>query len=560
MQGPRAISPVLVLLLASACSAAPAPLPGGPAPEYEAPRPFPLATASASVTAPPPAPPAPFGSAEKLGAEIDAYMAGFGARYGEAYAPSGVVVVAHHGVPVVVRSFGKTERGKAEAPTLSTRFRVGSLTKQFTAAATLKLASAGAVKLDESVRAYVPELPESYAPVLVVNLLQQTSGIPSYTDDPAMLARSVEKVPSSDVVAWLSKHPPTFEAGSKWEYSNSNYYLLSLVVERKAGMPYETFLAKEILAPAGMKTASTSIAAPGTAVGYMRNASDALEPARLVDPSVPFGAGSLVASANDLLAWDRALVGEAVLSEASKKTMWSVGRDNYAMGWLVMPIEGTPVEWHNGAIDGFGSFFARAPERDLAVVLLSNVFDFDATKSGMAVLSMALGGAPVPPEVERPMVAVDEAFAKSVTGDYVVAKASREALEKKLPAPVLESIEGFTLGWEAGHLTGHPSGQGTFGLRKSPEGVLFNASLGVEMTLDFGKKPEKTAKGFSLAQHGLTVEYVRGKLKAKPKKAGAGAADVKKPEKKAEPKKGDGTAKAEPKKGDGAKPAPKPKK
>lgn len=514
----------LALSISAACSSAPTPLPGGPPPEYEAPRPFPLAKASASAEAAL-APAAPvYGSVEKLGAEVDAFMAGFGSKWGEAYAPSGVLVVAEHGKPILVRTYGKSDRAKGGAPGLATRFRIGSLTKQFTAAAVLTLADAGALSLDASVRKLVPELPDTYNDITITQLLQQTSGVPSYTDDPAMLARSTENVPESELLGWMAKRAPKFPAGSKWEYSNSNYYLLAVVAERAAKEPFEAYLTKKILSPAGMKNTSSALGGD-LATGYTRNVADALEPARVVSGSVPFGAGFLVSSVDDLLAWDRALVGTSVLSDAMKKKMWTVGRDRYAMGWLVMPIEGTEVEWHNGAIDGYGSFFARAPEKDLAVVYLSNVFDFDATQVGHSVLSMALGGAPVPPPVERPMVAVDEAFAKSLTGDYVLTDAAKSDLEKKLGKPELvEAISGFTIAFESGRLTGHPVGQGTFALRRGPDGVLFNASLGAEVEPHFdAKKASKPAIGFTLKQGGLSIEYVRGKLKTKPKKPDAKA-------------------------------------
>ncbi len=513
------------LFLASACSSTPGPLPGGPPPEYETPRPFPVASASASAPEPAAAPALPFGSVDKLGAEVDAYMAGFGSKWGEAYAPSGVVVVAVHGEPVLVRAYGKADRDKGTPPTIATRFRVGSLTKQFTAAATLKLADAGAIDLRASVRTYIPELPDSYKDVTIDTLLHQTSGVPSYTDDPAILARSTEDVPSSDMIAWFQKHAPTFEAGTKWAYSNSNYYLLALVVERAAKEPFEAYLSKAILAPAGMKTASSSLAPGPAAVGYMRTVADALAPARVVSSAVPFGAGFLVASANDLLAWDRALAGTGVLSDAEKKRMFTVGREHYAMGWLVMPIQGTEVEWHNGAIDGFGSFFARAPEKDLSVVLLSNVFEFDATAAGQAVLSMALGGPAIPPVVERAATPIDEAFAKSLTGDYVISKETKAELLKKLGNPdLVDAIEGCTIAFDGGRLTAHPVGQGTFALRRAADGTLFNSALGVELHADFGaKKPAKSALGFSLTQGGLEIAYVRGKLPAKPKKGGSQA-------------------------------------
>ncbi len=526
----------LGLFFVAGCSAAPAPLPGGPPPEYEAPRPYPLATASASAVTAPAAPPLPFGSVDTLGAAVDAYMAGYGAKWGEAHAPSGVLVVAVHGEPLLVRTYGKADRQKGTAQSLTTRYRIGSLTKQFTAAATLTLVDAGAVKLDESVRTYVPELPESYKPVTIQMLLQQTAGTPSFTDDPAVLARKTEQVPEADVIGWIGKHPPSFTPGSKWEYSNSNYYLLSIVVERASKQPFETYLTTKVLTPAGMKVTSSVATGGDSAVGYTRGPGDALVPAAIVSSALPLGAGFLVSNAKDLLQWDRALAGTSVLTDAEKTRMFTPNLESYAMGWIATSVEGTKVTWHNGAIDGYGSFFARAPEKDLSVIFLSNLFDFDATTAGRDVLKMALGGAPVSPIVEKASTPIDEAYAKSITGDYVITKETKAELEKKLGKPeIVASIEGFTIAFEGGNLSGKPSGQGALTFRRSPEGALFSTTAGVEITPDFGaKKPSKTALGFTLKQGGLSVPYVRGKLKTQPKKTET-AAKVE-PPKKAEPK------------------------
>jgi len=509
-------------------------------PEYEPPRPFPGASSAAlpdddgsAADAGP-----PYGTPEALAQKVDAYTAGYGKQWGDAFKPSGVVVVAQNGTPVLTRTYGFANREKSTPFTIDTQLRIGSLTKQFVAAATLKLVEGGTVLLTDSVRKYLKELPEAYQAVTLHHLLSQTSGIPSYTDDAGLLARKKDEVPQADVLGWIAKKSLDFTPGEKHVYSNSNYYLLGVVIERATKKPLAEVLASQIFAPGGLSTTSPDAAA-NAAVGYTRSATQTIAPADVVSNSLPGGAGYLRSSARDLLTWDRALAGDAVLKKESRELLFKPVSQNYAYGWVYGQMGGVDIEWHNGKIDGFGSFFARAPEKGISVVVLSNVFDFDETTLGTNVLSMALTDKAVPPLVERALAPVDEAYAKTVTGEYVIPKKSLEELKTKLPAAFLDSIEGFEVKWSKTGLTGRASGQSAFPLMRAADGVLFFQTVGIELTPDFGdpKKPEKKAKGIKLAQGSLSIDYVRGKMPA-PKKAPPKQPEPKKAEsKKAEPKK-----------------------
>ncbi len=518
--------------LAAACTlttlaACSSPAYQGPPPEYEAPKAFPSASASAAPKAEAP-PPAPYGSEEALAKNVDAYMAGFGAKWGDAYKPSGVLVVARDGKPVLTRTYGKADRDKGVDFTADTPLRIGSLTKQFTAACVMKLVESGKLSTKDSVRKWVKEMPDAYESVTLHNLLNQTSGVPSYTDDSKILARKSEDVPEADVLGWLAKKAPDFEPGSRFSYSNSNYYLLSVVVERATKKPFAAVLDELVLKPAGLSRTGIDLKDP-VAVGYVRDGQGNLKKADVVGDSLPLGAGFLRSSAIDLVAWDRALEGDKVLGEASRKALFTPGKScpecagDYAYGFIVDEKSGTRVLWHNGAIDGYSAYFARAPEKGIAVVFLSNSMQFDTTGAGRAITKMALGPDPVAPVVERDVAPIDEAFAKTLAGDYVLSKEAKADLANKVPAHVLEAIEGIDVKWEGGELSSKPVGQGRFSLRRASEGPLFNSDIGVEIVPDFGdgKKPDAKAKGFTLKQGGLSVQYVRGKLPAaKPKTGG----------------------------------------
>lgn len=455
-------------------------------------------------------------------------MSGFGAKWGESYAPSGILEVLYRGQIVYSRVFGKADRTTGAAPTPSTQFRIGSLTKQFTAAAILKLAEQGALKLDDPAKKYVTELPDAFKDVTLDQLLHQTSGIPAYTEDEALTKRKKEQIPEADILAWFGKQSPRFAAGTKWAYSNSNYYLLSVIAERAGKKPIDQLLKELVLDPAGMKATSPAASTGALALGYRRSANSALVPADVVSSSLPLGAGFLFSTAGDLALWDEALNGTKVLSDASKNKMWSIGLHNYGMGWMIDVSHKTAVAWHNGQIDGYSAYFARAPEKGVAVIFLSNVVDFDATKPGRDVLDMALGGAPIAPIVERDTVAMDEAFAKSLAGDYKLLPESEEALRKKgAPDALVNSVMGFSFAFADGGLTGKPSGQESLVFLRAPDGSVFNPAVGVDIVPDFGGA--KAAKTLQMKQGELALSYTRGKYekpKAKDKDpAAASAAD-----------------------------------
>ncbi len=515
---------VLALLLGCSGSA-PAPY-KGPPPEYEAPRPGPGGSAPAASKLPDDEPELPpYGSVEDLGASIDAYVKGYGAGYGEAYRPSGVLLVTHEGRTIVTRAYGRTSRPDGPAPTAGTRFRVGSITKPIVATLVLRLVEDKTLTLTDSVRKWVPELPASYEPVTIHRLLSQTSGVASYTDPGGLLDRKTEDVPQADVLAWLAARAPDAAdpaAPPRFSYSNSNFYLLGVVVERATKTTLSEALQKKIFSVAAMRSAGAA-AATGDAVGYHRSPRDQIEPATVVSNALPFGAGFLRASAEDLAAFERSLAGTALLSDASRTKLWTPTTKDYGYGWVIGDIGGSKVQWHNGAIDGFQGFLGRAPQEQVAVVYLGNVFEFEATRLGLDVLKMAMTGSSVPPPVEREATPIDDALGQRVAGDYVLDKTARKELAKQLPPELISSIEGMTLTYEAGALTAKPSGQGELGLKRAADGTLFHPTLRLEIVLDAGpskpgQAPAAKVPGFTLRQGGVVAKYLRGAL-PKPKPA-----------------------------------------
>jgi CubicO group peptidase (beta-lactamase class C family) len=496
---PASARPLLLAsVLLSACAAAPPPSPVAAAPPPAAPV--------------PPAPPPPYGSAAQLGGWIDAHVSAFGARWGEAYAAQCYLTVADGGKVVFERAYGKADRERGRVAGADTRFRIGSLTKQFTAAAILKLDNRGLLRVEDPIRKHLPEYPAAGDRITIHHLLTHTSGIPNYTEDEALMKHRSSPITRAEMLAAFQDKPLLFEPGSQHRYSNSNYFVLGVIVERLSGRTYEDFLQENVLRPAGMTRTSTVDApdAPDTAVGYEPGPDDALVPSGAIDMSRPFSAGALRSTARDLLAWDRALAGEAVLDEASKARMFTPFKDGYAYGWGVDTMEDKRVVSHSGGIDGFTSYIARAPEAKLAVVALCNNSGFPAGKIGQPALRMALSGKPVPPVVERAVVPLDPARIRGLVGEYTLTDASRKELESKIPAPVVQSVLSLTLSAEGERLYMKPVGQGRHEVFGGEGGGLFTKQARpVEITAEPGEKPDAPARGVTLTQAGIGFRYVR---------------------------------------------------
>lgn len=478
--------------LLTACAAPPAPTPATPPP-----------------ATPPPAAPAPLDAAtEQLWSWIDAYAGSYGKRWGEASAAHGYLAVARDGKLIFGRAYGFSDRDKHAIAGLDTRFRIGSLTKQFTAVAIAQLAQQGLLRVEDPIRKYLPDAPPAWDAITIQQLLTHTAGVPSYTQDEALMAARGKAHTHAEVLAHVRDKPLDFTPGERFRYSNTGYFLLGMIVEKVSGKSYEAFLRERVLGPAGMDRTSTVDApgAPDTAVGYATEG-DHLAPALSIDMSVPFAAGALRSTVRDLLAWDRALTGEALLEEHWKKRLYTPEKGDYAWGIRKMRILDHEVLTHNGGIDGFTSFLARVPDQHLVVIALSNLSSFDAEDIGVPALKMALGGKPLLPPAERAPAPFDEKALGRVVGAYALTEASRKAMEGKLPGPMLESVRTITISTEDGHVYLKPVGQQRSLVLPAEGGGLFTKQHG-GIEIDFSGEVG-AARTFVFHQAGLTLTYER---------------------------------------------------
>ncbi|HEV3470306.1 MAG TPA: serine hydrolase [Pyrinomonadaceae bacterium] len=295
---------------------------------------------------------------------------------------NGAVLVAEGGRVVHKKGYGLANMEWNAPVEADTKFRLGSITKQFTAVLVLQLVQEGKLKLDGRVTDYLPDYrKDTGSRVTVHHLLNHTSGIPSYTGLPNFF-KDVSRDPYTvaDFVKTYASGDLEFEPGAKFNYNNSGYFLLGAIIERVTGKPYEAVLRERILDPLGMKDTGYDhhdTLIPKRASGYARTPAGYVN-APYLDMSLPYAAGSLYSTVEDLYLWDQALYTDKVLPAAVRELMFKPGLENYAYGWFATkePLApGAPpvaAVGHGGGINGFNTLIVRQPETKNLVVLLNN--------------------------------------------------------------------------------------------------------------------------------------------------------------------------------------------
>jgi len=360
---------------------------------------------------------------------------------------SGAVLVAVDGQPVLRRGVGLAERELGVAATPETKFRIGSITKQFTATAILQLQEAGKLSIDDPVSKFYPDAPAAWAKITLRHLLTHTSGIPTYTALPGFFDHDA-RLPHTpeDLIKLTRDKPLEFEPGSRFAYDNSGYILLGYVVEKVSGQPYADYVQQHIFGPLGMTGSGyddPQRIIPGRAAGYGRGPDGAWRNAAFLDMSVPFAAGSLYSTVDDLLRWDQALYAARPLKSESLKSMFTDYGHHYGFGFSIDQKWGQDRIWHNGGINGFSASFQRYPKARVTAVALSNEETGASDKLAADLAGLCLGA-----EVYPHQAAANPSDLARYSGDYEVSPAAVVHLEAR-----------------GGVLTTHLAGQ--------PDGVLY---------------------------------------------------------------------------------------
>jgi CubicO group peptidase (beta-lactamase class C family) len=453
---------------------------------------------------------------DELSQWIDAHVAGYGRTWGEGYAASGYVLVARHGIPIFQRAYGLANRTTGVAPVPNTRFRIGSVTKQMTAAAVLQLVEAWKLALDDPFRNVVPEYPAARGDgISIENLLTHTSGIPNFTEEPDDRTWCATRRTNSELIARMKDKPALFAPGSAFRYSNTNYYLLAMILERLSGLSYDAYLRTHLFGPAGMKHSSASEGEDfdggndADAVGYKVAKDDTLVPADPIHLSVPFGAGGVRSSAHDLMLWQRALhTTTTLLTEASRARMLTPVKDGYAFGIGRGVVDGQTIYAHAGGIFGFGSFLGRIEDLATDVIVLFNTEAIFVDVVASSIRKMIVHGAPVPPRHERPAFPVDRATLDAVAGDYLATSEGRETLAKAFSPALAERTSHLALRAEGARLLFDVHMGEPIPLFLGEDGSLFTKGNGVVVTL--ARDPSGRVHAVTATQNGVfVVPYAR---------------------------------------------------
>lgn len=314
--------------------------------------------------------------------KIDALMSLFH-EYGQF---NGSVLVAEHGTVIYKKGFGYAnfEWGIPNQP--DTKFRLGSITKQFTSMLVLQLVRQGKLTLDGKITDYLPDYPSATGGKITIHhLLTHSSGIPNYTSYPKFY-RELSRQPSSpaDFIKLFADSSLQFEPGSNYAYSNSGYFLLGVIIEKVTGKSYEQVLQEQIFTPLHMAHSGydrSETILKNRAQGYEK-AERGFVNASFIDMSLPFAAGALYSTVEDLYLWDQALYTDRLLPDETRNLLFTphipTNGASYGYGWSigVSPIgrsaDSARVIEHGGGINGFNTLISRIPSEKDLVVLLNN--------------------------------------------------------------------------------------------------------------------------------------------------------------------------------------------
>jgi CubicO group peptidase (beta-lactamase class C family) len=300
--------------------------------------------------------------------------------------PGVAVAIIRNGQTILAKGYGEANVEHRVPVTPDTIFQSGSVGKQFTAAAVMLMVEQGKLTLDDALTKFFPDAPAHWGGIRVRHLLTHTSGIPDYTGGSIDYRKDHSE---DDLLRMAYELKPEFAPGSRWNYSNTAYVLLGIIVRKASGQFYGDVLREQIFKPLRMKTArviSESDIVPNRAAGYRLDGGE-LKNQDWVAPSLNTTAdGSLYLSLRDLITWDAAVRERRVLEPESWALVLSPVRLNsgktypYGFGWSVDTINGRRVEAHGGSWQGFQTFIGRFPDDELSVIVLANLAQAEPVK------------------------------------------------------------------------------------------------------------------------------------------------------------------------------------
>lgn len=298
----------------------------------------------------------------------------------ETTGPGSAAVVVRDGRPIFLKAYGLADTETKKKFATSTAFEIGSISKQFVATALLMLVAERKLSLTDPLGKHLPELPEAWRSATIEQTLHHMSGIPDYE---AIAGYDYYNAPRSekDVIDQAASKAPEFKPGDRWDYSNTGYYLLSMIVAKRSGIPVGQFLEERIFRPLGMTStyAQTMPTKRLAATGYhSRSGKQTAQPP--IAWSSTYGAGGIVSTLSDMTLWDNALYTEKLLPARLRDMLWSSAKTNagdtvnYGFGWFTGSYRDIPRQDHGGQTNGFTCYYYRFPQHRMAIFAVTNTY------------------------------------------------------------------------------------------------------------------------------------------------------------------------------------------
>jgi CubicO group peptidase (beta-lactamase class C family) len=357
--------------------------------------------------------------------EIDEYIK---LRIAKEHLPGLSLAVVRNGRVVKLKGYGYADLEFRVPASPETVYQIGSITKQFTAAAILLLAQENRINLEDSISKCILGTPETWKDITIRDLLTHTSGLPREgipTSDKTMFADYTEEELLKSAMGLPLLSPP----GAKYSYGNLEYDLLAIVIERVTGRPYADFLQERIFRPLGM--ASTRVddrraIVPNRARAYLWTSGNLQRCEPQVSPTMFIGSGSMISTVADLAKWDEALNSDALLNATSRKAMWTPAKlsdgtsTDYGFGWVISSTKGHVNVHHNGAMNGFVGNILRLGDDRLTVIVLVNQSGLSNTERiAMGVARIYIPAIrPAMQGIRPAQVNVDSTVLRAVAGRY----------------------------------------------------------------------------------------------------------------------------------------------
>ena len=402
---------------------------------------------------------------------------------------------------LVMKGYGMADVENEVPATAQTVYRIGSITKQFTAAAVMQLVEQGKLSVDDTIGGRVPNLPASWRKATIRHLLNHTSGIPSYTSaGPRWMSRMRIDLPHDSLLGIVANDSMDFPLGSQWRYNNTGYYLLGMVIERMTGRSYAEVVRDQLAQPLGLRTTMYCGTRPlikRRAQGYQLDQEEKLVNAEPLSMNQPFAAGALCSTVGDLIAWQRALAGGRVVKPQSYAAMitpeGAASNRGYGYGLTKDSLAGRTRIQHGGGINGFNAMLQYFPSDTLSIAVLVNTNGPWADRISNNIARAAFGAplvAPPPRLADLPTTAEERA---RFAGTYRLALPNGNTLNLRI----------FE---RDGKVISQGEGQGEIPLLYQGNNV-FGASFDRSLRLTFA--PGTPAPKVTLLQGGATIDGPR---------------------------------------------------